>query len=99
MKDCQFGVSPVNYSDSDSDSDCYWLLVCSGVLVCSGISMNRCLNRYKMEAAQSRVQREAEKVFESLDKELIRKMQVNEFLIFITTAKSWTQCTLLSMFT
>ena len=21
MKDCQFGVSPVNYSDSDSDSD------------------------------------------------------------------------------
>ena len=21
--------------------DCYWLLVCSGVLVCSGISMNR----------------------------------------------------------
>ena len=22
-------------------SDCYWLLVCSGVLVCSGISTNR----------------------------------------------------------
>ena len=22
MKDCQFGVSPVNYSDSDSDSGC-----------------------------------------------------------------------------
>ena len=22
--------------------DCCWLLVCSGVLVCTGISMNRC---------------------------------------------------------
>lgn len=31
-----------------------------------------------MEGAQTRVQREAERVFENLDKELIRKIQVNE---------------------
>ena len=26
VKDCQFGVSPVNYSDSDSDSDSRWII-------------------------------------------------------------------------
>ena len=29
-----------------SSGDCYWLLVCSGVLVCSGISTNRSQGRF-----------------------------------------------------
>ena len=28
VKDCQFGVSPVNYSDSDSDSEARYLVYC-----------------------------------------------------------------------
>ena len=32
--------------------DGYWLLVCSGVLVCSGISMNRYINLYFNPKAQ-----------------------------------------------
>ena len=32
-RDCQFGVSPVNYSDSDSDSDSRFHVV-SGIKLC-----------------------------------------------------------------
>ena len=31
----------INLAITIISGDCYWLLVCSGVLVCSGISTNR----------------------------------------------------------
>ena len=33
MKDCQFGISPVNYSDSDSDSDSVYAVVSCAIQV------------------------------------------------------------------